>query len=60
MVLQLACAWADVHAIDSTSPDYQPLIERACQFDGAGTPEVSQYFAAEFGSCRASARWPGG
>ena len=49
MVLQLACAWADVHDIDSTSPDYQPLIERACQFGGAGTPEVSEYCAAEFG-----------
>ena len=49
MVLQLACAWADVHDIDSTSPDYQPLIERACQFGGDGTPEVSEYCAAEFG-----------
>ena len=48
-VLQLACAWADVHDIDSTSPDYQPLIERACQFGGDGTPEVSEYCAAEFG-----------
>jgi hypothetical protein len=49
MVLQLACAWADVHDIDTTGPDYQPLVERAWQFGGAGTPEVSEYCAAGFG-----------
>jgi hypothetical protein len=49
MVLQLACAWADVHDIDTASADYQPLIERACQFGGDGTPEVSEYCAVEFG-----------
>ena len=29
-VLQLACAWADLHAIDSKHRDYAPLVERAC------------------------------
>ena len=50
MVLQLACAWADVHDIDTASPDYQPVVERASQLGGDGTPEVSEYCAAEFGA----------
>ena len=29
------------------SPDYQPLIKRACAWGGEGTPEVSEYCAAE-------------
>ena len=53
MVLQLACAWADVHDIDSTGPDYQPLIERACQFGGDGTPErASRHGRGEFNRAR--------
>ena len=28
-VLQLACAWADAHYLDSGSDEYQPLIKRA-------------------------------
>ena len=28
--LQLACAWADAHYLDSGSEEYQPLIQRAC------------------------------
>jgi hypothetical protein len=49
-MLQLACAWADAHYLDSGSKDYQPLIQRACAWAGEGTPEVSEYGAAELGS----------
>jgi hypothetical protein len=49
-MLQLACAWADAHYVDSGSQDYQPLIQRACAWAGEGTPEVSEYCAAELGA----------
>jgi hypothetical protein len=49
-MLQLACAWADVHYLDSDSDEYQPLIQRACAWGGEGTPEVSEYCAAELGA----------
>src|SRR5215211_4291368 len=48
--LQLACAWADAHYLDSGSEEYQPLIQRACAWGGEGTPEVSEYCAAELGA----------
>ena len=40
-MLELACAWADAHYLDSGSEDYQPLVRRACAWGGEGTPEVS-------------------
>jgi hypothetical protein len=46
-MLQLACACADAHYLDSGSDEYQPLIQRACAWGGEGTPEVSEYCAAE-------------
>ena len=49
-MLQLACAWADTHYLDSGSDEYQPLIQRACAWGGEGTPEVSEYCAAELGA----------
>ena len=49
-MLQLACAWADAHYLDSGSDEYQPLIKRACAWGGEGTPEVSEYCAAELGA----------
>ena len=49
-MLQLACAWADAHYLDSGSQDYQPLIQRACAWGGEGTPEISEYCAAELGA----------
>jgi hypothetical protein len=49
-MLQLACAWADAHYLDSGSSEYQPLIQRACAWGGEGTPEVSEYCAAELGA----------
>jgi hypothetical protein len=49
-MLQLACAWADAHYVDSGSGEYQPLIQRACAWGGEGTPEVSEYCAAELGA----------
>jgi hypothetical protein len=49
-ILQLACAWADAHYLDSGSNEYQPLIQRACAWGGEGTPEVSEYCAAELGA----------
>lgn len=49
-MLQLACAWADAHYLDSGSAEYQPLIQRACAWGGEGTPEVSEYCAAELGA----------
>jgi hypothetical protein len=33
-MLQLACAWADAHYLDSGSEEYQPLIQRACAWGG--------------------------
>jgi hypothetical protein len=49
-MLQLACDWADAHYLDSGSEEYQPLIQRACAWGGEGTPEVSEYCAAELGA----------
>ena len=49
-MLQLACAWADAHYLDSGSTEYQPVIQRACAWGGEGTPEVSEYCAAELGA----------
>jgi hypothetical protein len=49
-MLQLACAWADAHYLDSGSDEYQPLVQRACGWGGEGTPEVSEYCAAELGA----------
>jgi hypothetical protein len=49
-MLQLVCAWADAHYLDSGSDEYQPLIQRACAWGGEGTPEVSEYCAAELGA----------
>jgi hypothetical protein len=49
-MLQLACAWADAHYLDSGSDEYQPLIQRACAWGGDGAPEVSEYCAAELGT----------
>jgi hypothetical protein len=49
-MLELACAWADAHYLDSGSEDYQPLVRRACAWGGEGTPEVSEYCAAELGT----------
>jgi hypothetical protein len=49
-MLQLACAWADAHYLDSGSDEYSPLIQRACAWGGEGTPEVSEYCAAELGA----------
>ena len=45
--LVLAAAWADRHYLDPDGHDYHPLVERACGFGGGGTPEVSEYCAAE-------------
>jgi hypothetical protein len=33
-MLQLACAWADAHYLDSGCEEYQPLIQRACAWAG--------------------------
>src|SRR5688500_14719857 len=53
-MLQLACAWADAHYLDSGSTEYQPLIQRACAWGGEGTPEVSEYCAAELGALQST------
>ena len=45
-----AAEWADAHELDSGSDEYQPLIQRACAYGGAGTPEVSEYCAVELGA----------
>jgi hypothetical protein len=45
--LELAAAWADRHYVDPAGGDYQPVVERACAYGGVGTPEVSEYCAAE-------------
>ena len=51
--LELA-AWADRHYVDPDGGDYQPVVERACAYGGAGTPEVSEYCAAELGALQGS------
>ena len=48
-VLVLACAWADLHYADPDQP-FSPLFERVCAWGGEGTPEVSEFCAAEFGT----------
>lgn len=53
-VLQLACAWADVHDLDPAGAEYRPLIERACAWGGEGTPAVSEYCALELGTLQAT------
>src|SRR5829696_1911862 len=49
-MLQLACAWADAHYLASGSTEYQPVIQRPSAWGGEGTPEVSEYCAAELGA----------
>ena len=56
-VLELAAAWADRHYLDPAGRDYQPLVERACAFGGEGTPEVSEYCAAELGALQGIGMW---
>jgi hypothetical protein len=45
--LLLAAAWADAHEPPVGSP-YGPLVERACQLGGEGTPEVAEFCVGEF------------
>jgi hypothetical protein len=47
-VLELACAWADVHSRDPG--DYSPLVERARFYGGKGTPALAEFCVAEFGA----------
>ena len=49
-VLVLAAGWADVHGIDPTAEGYEPLVERARNFGGEGTPDVSEYALHELGA----------
>jgi hypothetical protein len=37
-MLQLACAWADAHYLDSGSDEYQPLIQRGLRLGWRGHP----------------------
>ena len=55
--LELAAAWADRHYLDPTGGDYQPVVERACAYGGEGTPEVSEYCAAELGALQGIGMW---
>jgi hypothetical protein len=45
-VLELACAWADLHT--QLPGDYSPLVERARFFGGPGTPAISEFCVAEW------------
>ena len=45
--LLLAAAWADLHTVDPEHPD-GPRTERASWLGGEGTPELSEFCAAEF------------
>ena len=38
-VLELACAWADLHAGPPLGIEYPPLVERACMVGGRGTAD---------------------
>jgi hypothetical protein len=55
--LVLAATWADRHYLDPDGLDYHPLVERACAFGGEGTPEVSEYCAAELGALQGIGMW---
>ena len=52
-MLQLACAWADCHYLDSGSQDYQPLIQRACAWGGEGTRKSRSIALRNSAQCRA-------
>jgi Domain of unknown function (DUF222) len=56
-VLELAAVWADRHYLDPDGLGYHPLVERACAFGGEGTPEVSEYCAAELGALQGTGMW---
>ena len=56
-MLELAAAWADRHYLDPSGRDYHPLVERACAYGGEGTPEVSEYCAAELGTLQGTGMW---
>ena len=56
-MLQLACAWADAHYLDSGSDEYQPLIQRACAWGGEGTPEVRSTAPRSWARSREQALW---
>ena len=45
-VLELACAWADLHTREPV--EYAPLVERARFFGGPGTPAISEFCVAEW------------
>ena len=49
-VLELACAWADLHDQLGMGIEYAPLVERACMFGGPGTPWVSEFCVTELGA----------
>ena len=49
-VLELACAWADLHDQIAMGLEYSPLVERACMFGGPGTPMVSEFCVTELGA----------
>ena len=49
-VLELACAWADLHDQTGRGLEYAPLVERACMVGGPGTPMVSEFCVTEFGA----------
>jgi hypothetical protein len=49
-VLELACAWADLHDQVGLGLEYAPLVERGCMFGGPGTPWVSEFCVTELGA----------
>src|SRR4029453_14659877 len=48
-MLQLVCAWADGHYLDSGSDENQPLVQRAWPGGGEGPRGVAECCAAELG-----------
>ena len=56
-MLELACAWADVHSREPG--DYSPLVEPARCYGGQGTPALEEFCVDEFAACTAPAPWPG-
>ncbi len=56
-VLELSCAWADLHDQIGRGVEYSPLVERACMFGGPGTPMVSEFCVTSWARCRARVRW---
>jgi hypothetical protein len=52
-MLQLACAWADAHYLDSSGEDYQPLSDGPVRGVVRGRPRCRSIAPPSWARCRA-------